>query len=158
MIKFRKELIETIISSGTEVHVALPVSDEDSWIVNELEELGAAVHTVTMGRTGMNPVGDLRTLFELWRLMTRIRPTHVLAYTIKPIVYGSLAARFAGVPNRFALVTGRGYAFENDRGRFHVGGLAQRMYKVALAHVKTVMFQNSDDESLFIDRNLIFAE
>ena len=155
LIKFRKDLIESILAKGIEVHVALPVSAEDDWIASQLEEMGANLHKIGMVRTGTNPIGDLSTLFTLWRLMRKIRPSHVLSYTIKPIVYGSLAARLVGVPNRFALVTGRGFAFQDNQGKLHVGRLAQRMYKLALRHVATVIFQNSDDESLFVGRGLI---
>jgi len=155
LFKFRKDLIKSMIERGIDVHVALPVAEEDDWIVEQLEEMGAQVHKLFMVRTGTNPIGDLFSLFELWRLMRRIQPSHVLSYTIKPVVYGSLAARLAGVPNRYALVTGRGYAFEGNQGLFHVGGLARWMYKVALNHVATVMFQNSDDEELFVSTKVI---
>ena len=158
MYKFRKDLIAMMIARNIPVHVALPLSSEDDWIVNRFENMGAVVHKVSMIRTGMNPLGDLACAVELWRLMRRIQPSHVLSYTIKPIVYGTLAARFASVPNRFALVTGRGYAFEIRQGRFHIGGLAQRMYKISLKHVARVIFQNSDDKALFVSKGLVPAD
>jgi glycosyltransferase involved in cell wall biosynthesis len=157
MFKFRKDLLKSMIVREVDVHVVLPDTRDDGWVAAKLEEMGVTVHRTAMARTGMNPFGDLSTLLGLWRLLKDVRPSHVLSYTIKPIIYGSLAAWFAGVPHRFALVTGRGYAFENGRGRLHVGGLAQRMYKVGLSRVATVMFQNSDDESLFLERGLISA-
>ena len=157
MFKFRKDLLMFMIAREVDVHVVLPDTRDDGWVADKLEEMGVTVHRTAMARTGMNPLGDLSTLFRLWRLLKDVRPSHVLSYTIKPIIYGSLAAWFAGVTHRFALVTGRGYAFESGRGRLHVGGLAQRMYKVGLSRVATVMFQNSDDESLFVERGLISA-
>lgn len=155
MFKFRRDLLKSMIAREVDVHVVLPDTRDDGWVAAELEELGVTVHKTAMARTGMNPFGDLSTLVRLWRLLSDVRPSHVLSYTIKPIIYGSLAAWFASVPHRFALVTGRGYAFEGGRGKFHVGGLAQRMYKVGLSNVETVMFQNTDDESLFVARGLI---
>jgi len=155
MLKFRKDLLAAILAKGIEVYASLPVPEEDAWIAEEFRELGVIVHESSLVRTGLNPIRDLHSLFELWRLMIRIRPSHVLSYTIKPIVYASLAARFAGVPNRCALVTGRGYAFEKDTRRFHVGNLAQWLYKVSMRHVEPVFFQNEDDEALFKARGLV---
>jgi glycosyltransferase involved in cell wall biosynthesis len=155
MLKFRKDLLAAISAKGLEVYVSLPVSEEDAWIAEEFRELGVIVHKSSLVRTGLNPIRDLYSLFELWRLMIRIRPSHVLSYTVKPIVYASLAARFAGVPNRFALVTGRGYAFEKDTHWFHVGNLAQWLYKESMRHVELVFFQNADDEALFKARGLV---
>ena len=116
------------------------------------------VHESPLARTGTNPFGDLYSLYRLWLLMRRVRPSHVMSYTIKPIVYGSLAAWLAGVPKRFALVTGRGYAFEGDKKKLHVGNIALWMYKVSLRHVELVMFQNRDDEKLFKDRGLVMPD
>jgi glycosyltransferase involved in cell wall biosynthesis len=155
MLKFRRDLLEAILVKGFEVHVSLPVPDEDTWIVEEFRSMGVIVHESSLVRTGTNPVHDLHSLFEYWRLMRRIRPSHVLSYTIKPIVYGSIAAWLARAPNRFALVTGRGYAFEGDTRKLHVGNIALWMYKVSLKHVDSVMFQNQDDEALFKDRGLV---
>jgi glycosyltransferase involved in cell wall biosynthesis len=80
--------------------------------------------------------------------MRRIRPDVVLAYTIKPVIYGSLAAAVAGVPRRFALVTGLGYAFTGERGGL-LTGLIRRLYRIALERVHKVFFQNPDDQALF---------
>lgn len=157
LIKFRKDLIRSLIAKDIDVHVAVPIAAEDHWILDELETMGATVHKLSMVRTGTNPFADLFALFELWQLIGRVKPSHVLSYTIKPIVHGSLAARLARVPNRFALVTGRGYAFEDNQRKFHIGGLAQWLYKVSLKYVAVVMFQNSDDEALFVSKGLISA-
>ena len=155
MLKFRKDLLASILEKGFEVHVSLPLPDEDVWIAEEFRSMGIIVHESPLARTGTNPFGDLYSLYKLWRLMRSVRPSHVMSYTIKPIVYGSLAAWLARVPNRFALVTGRGYAFEGDSSRWHVGNLALWLYRVSLRYVKLVMFQNKDDEALFVDRGLV---
>ena len=77
-----------------------------------------------------------------------------MGYTIKPVIYGSLAAWLARVPNRFALVTGLGYAFQIEAaGRLQV--LVQWLYSMALRRVKKVFFQNPDDEALFRERAIL---
>ncbi len=155
MLKFRRDLLAAIMAKDFEVHVSLPLPSEDEWIRKDFESMGIHVHDSSLARTGMNPLRDLHSLLEYWRLMRSIRPSHVLSYTIKPIIYASLAATFAGVPNRFALVTGRGYAFEEKSRVFHIGNLAQWLYRVALRRNTLVFFQNTDDEALFRSRGLI---
>jgi glycosyltransferase involved in cell wall biosynthesis len=88
--------------------------------------------------------------------MRRIRPSHVLGYTIKPVLYGSLAAWLAGVPRRSALITGLGYAFQgqaNERGGLRV--LVQWLYGLALRRTHKVFFQNPDDQTLFRSLGLL---
>jgi hypothetical protein len=88
--------------------VAAPDLPQGDPIRQRLQALGVVVHQVPLRRTGTNPVADVQTLWNLWRLMRRVRPGHMLGYTVKPVIYGSLAAWLAGVPRRFALVTGAG--------------------------------------------------
>lgn len=149
LIRFRFELIKTLLVSGVEVCVASP--DIDTETESILIKHGVRVFEIPLQRTGTNPVKDLKTLTSLRRLMNSIKPDAVLAYTIKPIIYGLLAAHFAKVPKRFALVTGLGYAFtgkaEGVRG--YVRKIVQYLYKSALAKTNVIFFQNPDDEALF---------
>ncbi len=155
MIKFRRDLLAEILARGFEVHVSLPVPTDDGWIAEEFRSMGVLVHESPIARTGMNPFRDLFYFLHLCRLMLKARPSHILSYTIKPIIYASFAARFTGVPNRFALVTGRGYAFEENSRKTHVRNLAQWLYKLALRCNRLVFFQNRDDEVLFRERGLV---
>src|SRR5680860_866877 len=91
LLNFRGPLIDALISCGLSVHVAAPDLDSDSAIRKQLKAKGAHVHDIPLRRTGMNPVMDLLALASLWRLMRHIRPDYVLGYTIKPVIYGSLA-------------------------------------------------------------------
>jgi glycosyltransferase involved in cell wall biosynthesis len=109
-----------------------------------------------LARTGTNPLADLRSLFALWRLMRQLQPDWVLAYTIKPVIYGSLAAWLAGVPRRFALIPGLGYSFLGEgKGRAGLQTLVQKLYGAALARVHGVFFQNPDDAALFKQRSIL---
>ena len=112
LINFRGPLIAALQAKGLDVHVAAPDLPANSTVRLQLQAMGLTVHQVPMLRTGTNPLADLSTAWALWRLMRRIRPSHVLGYTIKPVIYGTLAAWLAGVPQRFALITGLGYAFQ----------------------------------------------
>jgi len=98
------------------------------------------------------------TLFAIFRILRSVRPDAFLAYTIKPVVYGLIAARVAGVPKRFALITGLGYTFAEERNGRLVGLIARRLYSVALAGATKVFFQNPDDERLFRSLKILHPE
>lgn len=153
LLHFRGSLLNALLARGFSVHVAAPDLPVGSTMRQRLEAKGLQVHDIPLRRTGMNPLADLRSLLNLWRLMRRIRPDHVLGYTIKPVIYGSLAARLARVPRRFALITGLGYAFQGQEdsgdGRGLLRSLVQRLYAVALHGTHKVFFQNPDDQALF---------
>lgn len=151
LIAFRKPLIVALLNKGLEVHVAAPELSANQEIISELTELGVVAHDIPLQRTGMNPLADLRALLALWQLMRQIKPRYVLGYTIKPVIYGTLAAWLARVPQRFALITGLGFAFigEEDNQRSRVRAVVQGLYRAALRHCHTVFFQNPDDEALF---------
>ena len=153
LLQFRGSLLDALLSRGLSVHVAAPNLLEGSPMRQQLEARGLHVHDIPLRRAGMNPVADFITLLHLRRLMRRVRPNYVLAYTIKPVIYGSLAAWLAGVPWRFALITGLGYAFQGQEdgndNRGLLRSLVQRLYGLALRGTHKVFFQNPDDQALF---------
>lgn len=157
LIAFRKPLIEALLSKGLTVHVVAPGLTTNVEMMAELNKLGVVAHDIPMQRAGMNPVADLQTLLALWQLMRQLKPQFVLGYTIKPVIYGTLAAWLARVPKRFALITGLGFAFisEEDGQRSKIRALVQGLYRAGLKHSHTVFFQNSDDEALFRQLNII---
>lgn len=159
LIAFRKPLIVALLDQGLEVHVAAPELFANQDVMSELNILGVIAHDIPMQRAGMNPLADLRALLALWQLMRRIKPRYVLGYTIKPVIYGTLAAWLARVPQRFALITGLGFAFmgEEDNQRSRVRAVVQGLYRTALRHCQTVFFQNPDDEALFRQLKIVSA-
>lgn len=156
LLNFRGPLLRALLAQGLEVHVAAPDLPAGSMIRQRLESLGVHVHEAALKRTGTNPFADLVTVYSLWRLMRRVRPDYVLGYTIKPVIYGSFAAWLAGVPGRFALITGLGYAFQGDSGqRSWLRRIVQGLYRMALGRVHKVFFQNRDDEALFYSLGIV---
>lgn len=153
LINFRKPLIIALLKQGLEVHVAAPDLLANQTVVLELTSLGVIAHDIPMQRAGMNPIADLRAVVALWQLMRRIKPDYVLGYTIKPVIYGTVAAWLARVPQRFALITGLGFAFmgmdEKNNEHSRVQAVVRTLYRTALRHCQTVFFQNPDDELLF---------
>lgn len=160
LIGFRKPLILALLDKGLEVHAAAPELLDNQTVVSELTTLGVVIHEIPMQRTGMNPLADLRTLQALLSLMRHLKPNYVLGYTIKPVIYGMLAAWLARVPNRFALITGLGFAFmgEDDNQRKLVRTVAQGLYRQALRHCQIIFFQNPDDEALFRQLKIVSSK
>ena len=148
---FRGALIDALLHHGHAVHVAAPDLTTDPALRVWLEERGVICHNVPLARTGLNPLVDLRSLIALIRLMRHIKPDVFLGYTIKPVIWGLLAARLAGVPRRVALITGLGYAFTGvQRGlRALIKNIARLLYGLALRRATLVFFQNPDDRDDF---------
>ena len=154
---FRKPLVQALVDNGLEVHAAAPELLANSKVVNELSAMGVTCHDAALSRTGMNPIADVKAMFALRRLMKEIKPDYFMGYTIKPVIYGNWAAWLAGVPHRFALITGLGYTFIGGQGvkRKLVSKLAHTLYKTALSKTHKAFFQNPDDEALFRELGLL---
>ena len=160
-LNFRGKFLEAIYQQGYEIHIIAP--DLTSFFTEhkKLLNLGYFVHEVSMQRTGTNPVADLKTLRCMYTLIKKIKPDYVLSYTIKPVIYGTLAAWLAKVPNRYTLITGLGYAFQNvetQTKRSVFQKLVHGLYRQALSRSHKAFFQNPDDLKLFQDLKLLNAQ
>lgn len=159
-LNFRGKLLEAIALLGYEVHIMAPELNQFPDEHQKLIALGYQVHEIPMQRTGTNPVADLKLLKHLYQHIHQIQPDVVLSYTIKPVIYGTLAAWLAKVPQRFALITGLGYAFQNvESGQRSIfQKMVHGLYAQALKHANKVFFQNPDDLKLFQDMHLLAAD
>lgn len=158
VLKFRGALIKALQDKGFEIHIAAPEFDSYPEDVKVLKSLGYILHDIPLQRTGTNPLKDAATLSSLHVLMRKVKPSHVMGYTIKPVIYGTLAAWAAKIPNRYALITGLGYAFqqvEETGHRSNLQKLIHGLYKQALSKTSKVFFQNPDDLNLFKQLELI---
>lgn len=157
---FRKPLIIALLDKGLEVHVAAPQILNNRDVMSKLTALGVVAHDISMQRTGLNPLADTKTLYSLYALMKDIKPDYTMGYTIKPVIYGTLAASLARIPKRFALITGLGFAFTDgdDNKRKGVRFIAQNLYRTALHNCQLVFFQNHDDEALFRELNIVSSK
>lgn len=151
LVNFRGALIVAMLARGHEVHVCAPDLSEDTATCQWLEARGVVWHEVQLSRTGLNPAKDIGALVSLFRIMRRVRPDIVLGYTIKPVIWGTLAARLSRVPQRVALITGLGYAFTGTAvgGRGVIRRIAWLLYALAMRSVHLVFFQNPDDRADF---------
>ncbi len=109
LVNFRLDLMRRIMALGHEVIAVAPEFDGETAKI--LTENGIRYRSVPMDRTGTHPLRDARTLAALVQLFRQERPDIVVPYTMKPIIYGSLAARIARVRECYPLFTGLGYLF-----------------------------------------------
>ncbi|WMI98304.1 glycosyltransferase family 4 protein [Pseudomonas chlororaphis subsp. aurantiaca] len=156
LIRFRGDLLDAMRANGHEVTAIAP--EQDDSVRERLAEKGITYHVVPMVRAGLNPLADLRYLLKLSWYLRRLKPDVVLAYTIKPVVYGLFAARLARVQRRYALITGLGYAFtdvETSFSRRLVNRIASGLYRFGLHFADGLFFQNPDDRQLFKNQGLV---
>lgn len=148
---FRKEVIDSLVENGYRVILSCPESHRlDCFRNND----NIVVEDVEIDRRGTNPIHDLKLLYHYIKSYRRHKPDVVCTFTIKPNVYGSIAADLLGIPH-INNITGLGSGFQN-------GGLVQRiviqLYKSALKKSKMVFFQNMENQRTAIDAKLIGRE
>lgn len=146
---FRMNFIKTLQQQGHEVHTIAPV---DSYTSN-LVKAGCIHHPVKMDSRGANPIKDSALIFELFMIYRKVRPDIVLHYTIKPNVYGTLAAALLRIPT-INNVCGLGTVFLKDN---LVSMVAILLYRVSFRFAQKVFFQNPDDLNLFLSKKLIIS-
>lgn len=148
---FRGDLIKAIIAAGYEVVVTVP----DQTDVDKITALGARFIEIPVNKNGTSVFGDLKYCKRLISLMKAEKPDVTLGYTIKPVVYGAIAAKLAGVKRSYGMVTGGGYTFTAKTVKARVLGIIVRMlYKVGFACLKGIIFQNKDDFNEFTATHL----
>lgn len=157
LLKFRGPLLAAMVQRGH--HVTAMAADPDPETTAGLRAIGVDFQAIGVERAGLDPRRDVRLIWEVRQRLRALRADLVLSYTIKPVVYGSLAALAAGVPRRAALITGLGYAFAPPTNLQHraVAAIARTMYRVGLASCQTVFFQNPDDRAEFSRLGLLPA-
>lgn len=144
---FRMNLIRSLKAEGHEVHAIAPYDDYSKFLIEE----GCFYHRIKMDSRGANPLKDLGLIAELYKVYKQVKPDVILHYTIKPNVYGTLAAALLNIPvvNN---VCGLGTAFlKKDM----VSRIAMFLYKISFRFPRKIFFQNPDDLQLFIDKNLV---
>ncbi len=149
LVQFRPTLMHRLVESGVEVFALAP--DHTPQSKAAVSDLGAVPVDFSMSRTGMNAVHDIYAMFSILRALRRVKADVVLSTTIKPSIYGSLAAWLAGVPRRFVLLEGLGYAF-TDIGRPSLKkgvlrNLAVVLMRGAYLAANRIFVLNRDDEN-----------
>lgn len=154
LVNFRGPFLQELRDAGHDVLAVAPERSDPT--IDALSTMGIRYRALPMRRAGIDPLGDIAYAARIVALLREERPSAVLAYTVKPVVYGVVAARVVGVPIRAALVNGLGYAFGTGGGvRSVVAAAARALYRLACASATSVIFQNPDDRAEFIRRGLV---
>ncbi len=149
--------MSSLIQAGHRVTAMSAQADPE--IVEDLKKLGAVYRSYPVNRRGVNPVRDVQTMFALRKVYAELKPDIVLAYTIKPVIWGGLALEDLRETRFFALITGLGFAFQGKSLiRKMMTALVTRLYRVAMVKSERVIFQNSDDRDAFVQRGIISAK
>ncbi|CRH84132.1 Putative colanic biosynthesis UDP-glucose lipid carrier transferase [Chlamydia trachomatis] len=147
---FRLELVEKLLTEGYEVHISSPYGER----IDDLKKLGAIHHDIKMDRHGMNPISEFKLLNQYKKLISELKPDYIFGYTIKPNIYGSIAAQKYNVPF-IANITGLGTAVENP-------GMTQKimvmLYKIAFKDVEKVFFQNTENQEFFVKHKIALGK
>ncbi|KQS04355.1 glycosyl transferase [Sphingomonas sp. Leaf357] len=147
ILNFRRNLIERLQHEGFDV---VAVAPRDAYSA-ALVAMGVRYFPIEIDSKGLSPLQDIMLTVEYYRILKRLRPAAYLGWTIKPNVYGSLAAHALGIPV-INNISGLGTAF------IKVGlltRLVRRLYRAALSRSATVFFQNRHDRDLFVAQDLV---
>lgn len=160
LLNFRGPLLAEMRRRGHDILAFAP--DHDATTRGALRKMGVEPVDYRISRTGTNPLADMAAVLELCKLLRRHGPEASLAYFIKPVIYGSIAARLAGIPRRYAMIEGLGFAFTATSGRSWRRSVLQRiilaLFRLSLRHVTRTIFLNPDDQAEFLRRGLVLEE
>jgi glycosyltransferase involved in cell wall biosynthesis len=144
---YRLGLVKALIGEGHEVYAIAP-RDEFS---EPLMEVGCHYVPIEMDNWGTNPISDLKLIYDFHKVYKALKPDVVFHFTIKPNIYGAIAARILGIPS-MCNVSGLGTVFMKET---LVTKLVKKMYQFAFRYPKKVFFQNEDDIEFFKEHDLI---
>jgi glycosyltransferase involved in cell wall biosynthesis len=153
LIRFRGDFIEALIKEGFKVFTAAPSYTEE--VRQKIKEMGAITIEFNLQRTGLNPIKDFKSILELKSIIKENEIDLVFPYTVKPVIYGSIAANMSNTAV-ISLITGLGYAFTGLTTKARIlQRFNETLYKLSIRKNKVIVFQNRDDYQLFLDRKVI---
>lgn len=147
IFNFRLNLIRRLKKEGYKIVVVTQFDGYEVEIQKEVDE----IKPLFISRKGINPFLDMFTVLHLVIYLLKFRPAVLLSFTIKPVIYGSIAAKFTKVRS-IVMITGLGRAFIAESW---VTKVVKKLYRVALSSASIVFFQNGDDRTLFIEQKLV---
>lgn len=148
MYNFRHRLLEHLVAEGYEVYVSAPF---DEIYFQKLEEIGCHTIAIDLNAKGTNPLKEILLFAKYRKLLKQINPLVSITYTIKPNIYGSLAAQLCHI-RHLPITTGLGYVFLTNN---LTSKIAKHLYRIAFAKAQQVWFLNNNDMQTFRSMKLI---
>lgn len=149
MVNFRGYVMRQFVRDGYEVVLIAHEEAKDSKKLNYIPK-GVRYVPVCMDRCGMNPLRDFRYFCKLISIYRKERPDYIFHYTIKPNIFGTMAASLLRIPSA-AMVAGLGYAF-TEKGI--VQNLAARLYKMAARRADCIFTLSRDNYDFLVNRGI----
>jgi glycosyltransferase involved in cell wall biosynthesis len=144
---FRMSLIRRLKAEGYRVIVLTEFDGYEKDIGLEVD----VIEPLFISRKGINPFVDFFTIVDMVRHLLKFKPNTLLTFSIKPVIYGSIAAKILKIPS-IVMITGLGTVFITDSW---VTTVVKRLYRFALSEVSTIFFQNIDDRDIFVSHKLV---
>jgi glycosyltransferase involved in cell wall biosynthesis len=151
LYNFRLGLMRELVKNGNTVIGGGAAGDG---FEPKIEALGVKFNGLPVDKKGINPRADVRLFWALYRWYRKEQPDIVHHFTIKPVIYGSIAARMAKIPKIVNTVTGLGYVFTDEKTAW-LRRLVVGLYRISLNCADFTFFQNQDDYDLFLSRGLV---
>jgi len=146
-------MIKSFIANGFKVFAGAPNFQDNT--SQTLSDLGVVTVEFPLQRTGLNPWKDLMSVLKIRNIIIKNEIDLLFPYTIKPVIYGSLAGRFTNTPV-ISLITGLGFTFSKSSIKARVlQKVTEVLYKIALSKNNAIIFQNSDDVALFRKKGIL---
>ncbi len=149
LYNFRRGLIDALQSAG---HTVTLIAPEDAY-ARLLRQQGYRLVAVNMDRRGINPWHDMKFFLRMYRVYRELRPDMTLHFTVKPNIYGTMAASLLGV-RMINTVSGLGTVFLKKGVSSWV---AQQLYRLTFRWPQRVFFHNHSDYQLFVEQKLVTA-
>lgn len=154
LINFREELMAKLVSLGHRVVAVVPDTCEflqNKDIAAEFAARGIEFHPCAFSRLGINPFKDIRSVMVSYSIFRKLNPDVVLNYTVKPTIYASCSAWWAGVPVIASNITGVGSVLTSQSGLKNkmLSWIILILYRFALQRNTVVFFQNPDNRKMF---------
>jgi glycosyltransferase involved in cell wall biosynthesis len=151
LFNFRAGLMRKLIENGNKVIGGGAAGDG---FEPKIEALGVKFNALPVDKKGINPPADAKLFWTLYRWYREQQPDIVHHFTIKPVIYGSIAARMAKIPRIINTVTGLGYVFTEKKITW-LRRLVVGLYRISLNYADFTFFQNQDDYDFFLSRGLV---
>ena len=150
IFNFRMPLIRRFKAEGYKVVVVTEFDGYENEIGLEVD----AIEPLFISRKGVNPFVDFLTIIDLVRHLRKLKPDVLLTFSIKPVIYGAIAAKVVRIPV-IAMITGLGTAFITNNW---ITRVVKKLYQLSLSSVSVIFFQNVDDRNIFVEQQLIDAK
>lgn len=151
LYNFRANLMRTLVKMGYSVQGGGASGDG---FANKINDIGVKFKELPVDEKGINPVADLKLIQAIYRWYRNEKPDIVHHFTIKPVIYGSLMAKLAGVPKIVNTITGLGYVFIDQRAHW-LRRIVEKLYRLALHSSDYTFFQNQEDLEYFVQNKIV---